>query len=50
MKQESVKITFGGQSHQVDSNALINTLIHYNAIIAAANKEVSCDLLSKWYL
>lgn len=41
MKTESMKITFGGQSHQIDSNTLINTLIHYNAIVAEANREIS---------
>jgi hypothetical protein len=38
MKPESLTITFEGQEHQIDANTLINTLIHYNAIISQINE------------
>lgn len=41
MKKETMQIKFEGQEHQIDSNTLINALIHYNTIIAEANKELS---------
>lgn len=41
MKKESMQISFDGQSNQVDANILINTLIHYSAIIQQANNELS---------
>ena len=41
MKKASMQIKFEGQSHQIDSNTLINSLIHYNTIIAESNKELS---------
>lgn len=40
MKKETMQIKFEGQEHQIDSNTLINALIHYNTIIAEANKEL----------
>lgn len=36
-----MQIKFEGQSHQIDSNTLINALIHYNTIITEANRELS---------
>lgn len=36
-----MQIKFEGQGHQIDSNTLINALIHYNTIIAESNKELS---------
>lgn len=41
MKTKSITIAFEGQGHQVDVNTLINTLVHYSAIINEINKEVS---------
>jgi hypothetical protein len=38
MKSESLKIEFEGQGHQIDANTLINTLIHYNAILNQINE------------
>jgi hypothetical protein len=38
MKPESLKIEFKGQEHQIDANTLINTLIHYNALINQINE------------
>lgn len=32
-----MRIKFDGDAHQIDSNTLINCLIHYNAIMAIAN-------------
>ena len=37
--KDSIQIKFKGQTHQIDSNTLINTLIHYNTIIAEVNKQ-----------
>jgi len=39
MKHERMQIKFEGQDHQIDSNTLINILIHYNTIISAVNLE-----------
>jgi hypothetical protein len=39
MKPESLKIEFKGQEHQIDANTLINTLIHYTALIRQINEE-----------
>ena len=36
-----MKITFEGQTHQIDANTLINVLIHYQNIVNEANKELS---------
>lgn len=41
MKKETMQIKFEGQDHQIDSNTLINALIHYNTIIAESNRELS---------
>jgi hypothetical protein len=38
MKPESLTIKFEGQEHQIDANTLINTLIHYNALINQINE------------
>jgi hypothetical protein len=38
MKSESLVIKFDGQEHQIDANTLINTLIHYNALINQINE------------
>lgn len=40
MKKESIQIKFEGQTHQIDSNTLINTLIHYNTIINISNDYI----------
>ena len=39
MEPNSLQIKFDGQSHQIDANTLINTLIHYNAIINEINTQ-----------
>ena len=39
MQYEKMQIKFDGQNHQIDSNTLINVLIHYNTIISAVNTE-----------
>ncbi|WP_289104222.1 hypothetical protein [uncultured Bacteroides sp.] len=36
-----MKITFEGQSHQIDANTLINVLLHYQNIVNEASKELS---------
>lgn len=35
-----MQIKFDGDAHQIDSNTLINCLIHYNAVVAAANETL----------
>jgi len=35
-----MKITFEGQTHQIDANTLINVLIHYQNVVNEANKEL----------
>ena len=35
-----MKITFEGQTHQIDANTLINVLIHYRNVVNEANKEL----------
>jgi hypothetical protein len=40
MKSESLIIAFEGEEHQIDANTLINTLIHYNALINQINEMV----------
>jgi len=39
MKSQSMQIKFDGQESQINSNTLINVLIHYNTIISVANRE-----------
>lgn len=39
MKKE-MKIVFEGQNSQIDANTLINVLIHYQTVVAEANKEL----------
>lgn len=41
MKKSVMKITFEGQSHQIDANTLINVLLHYQNIVNEASKELS---------
>lgn len=40
MHSESIRITFDGQSHQIDVNTLINTLIHHSNLINHINDVV----------
>ena len=35
----SIQIKFEGESHQIDANTLINTLIHYNSVLMLINDE-----------
>jgi hypothetical protein len=39
--KSSLRIKFEGQTHQIDANTLINTLVHYQTVIAEANKELT---------
>lgn len=41
MKKKVMKITFEGQTHQIDSNTLINVLLHYQNVVNEANRELS---------
>lgn len=50
-KDTALKIKFEGQSRQIDANTLINFLVHYTSVVAAANdlygngdKEVSVKI------
>lgn len=36
-----MKITFEGQTHQIDANTLINVLLHYQNVVNEANRELS---------
>lgn len=38
MKPESLTIAFEGENYQIDANTLINTLIHYKALIGQINE------------
>lgn len=38
--KETMKIVFEGQTHQIDSNTLINFLIHYNTIVGEVNRNI----------
>lgn len=42
MNKATMKIRFGGDSHQIDANTLINYLIHYQAVVDAANNVMGC--------
>lgn len=35
----SIQIKFQGEAHQIDANTLVNTLIHYNAVLTQINNE-----------
>lgn len=41
MKKERMQISFDGQSHQIDANVLVNTLVHYTSVVQQANMELS---------
>lgn len=41
MKKKVMKITFEGQTHQIDANTLINVLLHYQNVVNEANRELS---------
>lgn len=36
-----MQISFDGQSHQIDANILISTLVHYTSVVQHANNELS---------
>lgn len=38
-----IKIKFGGESHMIDSNTLINSLIHFTNVVQEANNELAPD-------
>lgn len=40
MSKSKLQRKFGGQSHQIDANTLITSLIHYTAVIAEINNEM----------
>lgn len=37
-----MKLIFGGQSHSIDANTLVNILIYYKNVVEEANKECGC--------
>lgn len=41
MDKKIMKITFEGQTHQIDANTLINVLLHYQNVVNEANRELS---------
>ena len=41
MKSTSTQIRFTGEGHQIDANTLVNTLIHYSALVDEINKNLS---------
>ena len=41
MKKRIMKITFEGQTHQIDANTLVNVLLHYQNVVNEANRELS---------
>lgn len=41
MKNTSTQIRFEGEGHQIDANTLVNTLIHYSALVNEINKNLS---------
>lgn len=38
--EKAIKFKFEGQSHSIDANTIINTLIHYQSIITIINNEL----------
>lgn len=38
MESQNIRIRYSGQSHQIDANTLIQTLIHYSALVEAVNQ------------
>lgn len=38
MKHTTMNITFEGQTHQIDANTLISSLVHYQTVISEANR------------
>ncbi len=40
---DDLKIKFDGQTHQIEANTLINSLLHLNTIIQEINKELKTD-------
>lgn len=43
MDMEDLKIKFDGQTHQIEANTLINSLLHFNTIVQEINKELKTD-------
>lgn len=39
MEKNSLHLHFGGEVHSIDANTLVNTLIHYNALVTLINQE-----------
>lgn len=40
---EDLKIKFDGQTHQIEANTLINSLLHFSTIVQEVNKELKTD-------
>ena len=40
---EDLKIKFDGQTHQIEANTLINSLLHFTAIVQEINAELKTD-------
>lgn len=41
MKHKTMQLEFQGQTHSIDANTLVNILVHYQAIVIEANKQLS---------
>ena len=41
MKTRTMQLELQGQEHSIDANTLVNMLIHYQAIVTEANKQLS---------
>ena len=41
MKHYTMQLEFEGQTHSLDANTLVNILVHYQAIVTEANKQLS---------
>lgn len=37
-----MQLKFEGQSHSIDTNTLINVLVHYQTVVKEANKQLGC--------
>lgn len=40
MKQKTMQLELQGQTHSIDANTLVNMLVHYQAIVSEANKQL----------
>lgn len=42
-KMEELKIKFGGDTHEIEANTYINSLLHFTSIVQEVNKGISKD-------